>query len=421
MDRRGIEGRGERANGARRGGGERRWVIRAVAGLGALALFVASASGQQWTITELQHLPGVPEAQDAAYAVNESGVAVGYCYGHWAVGWVDGLPYELGRSHPDAFDSPGRGINDSGVACGYYEAHDGLYHAFVSQDGVATDLACYSGLTETFAYGINNAGVVVGGATWGFTDAVCWQGDQVEPLYSDPNRAVDAWAYAISNTNPPQIVGYVAWWLPCELQVRNAVVFHGNNVVEYLLDPNLDSVAWAVSDNDHVAGQYGNVNGVRAALWRKVNGSWQMTDLGAGQASGVNRYGQVVGHCGTEAWAYVRDGCGWRALSDLLDPNSGWSLFWAWAVNDKGQIVGEGVHNGVGRAFLMTPAGCRGDMNCDGRVTFADIDLFVAALAGESAWGCRPCPWIHADINGDAAVNFADIDPFVALIGTTCP
>ncbi len=67
-----------------------------------------------------------------------------------------------------------------------------------------------------------------------------------------------------------------------------------------------------------------------------------------------------------------------------------------------------------------TPQGCRGDMNCDEQVTFADIDLFVAALSGESTW-THTCPWINADCNHDAHVTFADIDPFVALIGTTCP
>jgi hypothetical protein len=57
-----------------------------------------------------------------------------------------------------------------------------------------------------------------------------------------------------------------------------------------------------------------------------------------------------------------------------------------------------------------------GDMNCDGVVTFADIDLFVEALAGESSWAHSPCPWLNADCNGDCAVNFADIDVFVALL-----
>jgi hypothetical protein len=66
------------------------------------------------------------------------------------------------------------------------------------------------------------------------------------------------------------------------------------------------------------------------------------------------------------------------------------------------------------------PASCKGDMNCDGRVTFADIDPFVAALSGESVWTHWPCPWYNANCNADTVVTFADIDPFVAVIGTTC-
>jgi hypothetical protein len=66
------------------------------------------------------------------------------------------------------------------------------------------------------------------------------------------------------------------------------------------------------------------------------------------------------------------------------------------------------------------PTLCPGDMNCDGQVTYADIDGFVEALAGESSWS-HDCPWLNADTTGDGDVTYADIDPFVALIGTTCP
>ena len=83
-----------------------------------------------------------------------------------------------------------------------------------------------------------------------------------------------------------------------------------------------------------------------------------------------------------------------------------------------------GTYKGLGTTCTPSPCGpvvCHGDMNCDGRVTFADIDLFVAALSGESAWTHAPCPWLNGDCNGDLNVTFADIDPFVAVIGTTCP
>jgi probable HAF family extracellular repeat protein len=44
-----------------------------------------------------------------------------------------------------------------------------------------------------------------------------------------------------------------------------------------------------------------------------------------------------------------------RDLNNLLPPNSGWELTQALGINDKGQIVGYGTHDGQIRAFLLTP------------------------------------------------------------------
>ena len=64
-----------------------------------------------------------------------------------------------------------------------------------------------------------------------------------------------------------------------------------------------------------------------------------------------------------------------------------------------------------------------GDVNGDGRVTFADIDPFVVALnvwkwGKDSYYAMYPSSyWYTADTNLNNDVTFADIDPFVALIG----
>ena len=66
----------------------------------------------------------------------------------------------------------------------------------------------------------------------------------------------------------------------------------------------------------------------------------------------------------------------------------------------------------------------RGDVNCDGRIDYDDIDPLVAALAcpggGVACWpasGIPPeCPWLRADCNGDGTVNYADVDVFVGLL-----
>jgi hypothetical protein len=60
-----------------------------------------------------------------------------------------------------------------------------------------------------------------------------------------------------------------------------------------------------------------------------------------------------------------------------------------------------------------------GDCNCDGDVTWRDIDPFVDALAGPAVYGARhpTCHWLLADCDGDGAVTWRDIDPFVSLLG----
>lgn len=70
------------------------------------------------------------------------------------------------------------------------------------------------------------------------------------------------------------------------------------------------------------------------------------------------------------------------------------------------------------------PPVCKGDTNCDGVVTFKDIDAFVARLGcpGSNPSACNSgCSWQHADVNGDGSVTFKDIDPFVARLGAICP
>lgn len=99
--------------------------------------------------------------------------------------------------------------------------------------------------------------------------------------------------------------------------------------------------------------------------------------------------------------------------------------------------AGFGINNSNDPVFLDTVGydvtliaantGCEGnkpgDVNCDGHVTFADIDPFVSALGGPAAWynvvGATSCKYLCvADVNGDGAVTFKDIDPFVATLGT---
>ncbi|MBP7747784.1 MAG: hypothetical protein KA383_16835, partial [Phycisphaerae bacterium] len=67
------------------------------------------------------------------------------------------------------------------------------------------------------------------------------------------------------------------------------------------------------------------------------------------------------------------------------------------------------------------PPICYGDLNCDGQVSFADINPFVLYLSNNPVWvvtypGCDPQ---NGDINGDNTFpSFGDINAFVTLLST---
>jgi len=68
---------------------------------------------------------------------------------------------------------------------------------------------------------------------------------------------------------------------------------------------------------------------------------------------------------------------------------------------------------------VTEPAGDPGDLDCDGDIDFDDINPFVLALNGESAYLAQypECRWLNADCDEDGDVDFDDINPFVALLG----
>jgi hypothetical protein len=73
--------------------------------------------------------------------------------------------------------------------------------------------------------------------------------------------------------------------------------------------------------------------------------------------------------------------------------------------------------------LTVTLPPCSGDANCDGVVSFADINPFVQALSDLPAWqASHPgCPTQNCDVNADGVVSFADINPFVAKLGSPGP
>jgi probable HAF family extracellular repeat protein len=246
-------------------------------------------------------------------------------------------------------------INDAGqVAGGAYFPGDADGHAIQWNGSTPTDLGTLKGVSVALA--INDAGQVAGysfvnpgGYGSGPWHATLWNGTTPTDLDMGGNLSE---AHAINNA------GQVAGW-----QNYHAVVWNGTTVTP-LGTSGVFSVAEAINDSGMGAG-YSEASGARhATLW---DGTAE-TDLGtlgggSSEAFAINDSGQVTG------WAATTDGAQHAALwngttaTDLnifLDAstvNAGWVLTVANGINDHGWIVGD-AHNsksGVTHAFLLAP------------------------------------------------------------------
>jgi len=212
-------------------------------------------------------------------------------------------------------DTYAKAISNTGMVAGYSSTTTGTFHAFLYSGGTMFDLGTLPGTVNSAASAVNNKGQVVGTST-------------------GPDGRSRAFLFA-----------------------------HGTMSDLGSLLPGKDSAAVAVNDYGQVVGDAVNgSNQTRAFLFSDGN----MTDLGvipgalASSARSVNNYGQVVGYCqtyqGDRATIY-REGV-MMDLNELVDASSGWIFKQALAINDAGQIVGNGINpDGQLEAFLLTPAG----------------------------------------------------------------
>jgi uncharacterized membrane protein len=109
------------------------------------------------------------------------------------------------------------------------------------------------------------------------------------------------------------------------------------------------------------------IGGQKHATLFDSTGGGDNIDLGTlgglnSEAWFINDIGQVVGYA-------ERGWMNWRAtlfdptgsgnnidLNTLIDPASGWTLQYAYSINNSGWIVGQGINpEGYSRAFLLIP------------------------------------------------------------------
>jgi probable HAF family extracellular repeat protein len=269
---------------------------------------------------------------------------------------------EVGALHPGG-TSIGRHMDSAG---GQVVGSSGVTHgsdtrAFIWNTSGMHDLGTLPGGNYSEAFGVNDAGTVVGDSNtkesmiafvWTAKDGI----RELSPLPGD----VSSRAFAINNAG--EIVGYssgakgvraVIW--SAKLEVSSLGTLPGGKYSE----------ARAINDAGEVVGVSANSSGRHAFLWSRENG---MIDLGVlrgtenCKAVAISNGGHVAGSCisGASSLPFV-----WTKESGMQSLGSlgGAPYAEALGVNDAGQVVGSSETPLGARAFVWSKSGGMQDLN----------------------------------------------------------
>ena len=314
-----------------------------------------------------------------ASSINDSGQIVGYAYN------------SSGQSRACLFDSTGGGANTNLGTLGGSQSvaysinnnnkivgqADGQACLFDPTGGGANTLLGGAGFGGS-AYSINNGNKIVGVSGGGHA---CFFSHFKD--LGTLNLDMRSTAYSISDNG--KVVGKSCISSDIETD-RRACLFDptGGGANIYLGGlGGVGSTAYSINSNDLIVGA---ANLYRAPLFGDPlishacifdsSGGRDNIDLGALGLGGscaefVSNNGQIVGYAyditgGPPSSPYIRSN--YRAclfdptgqgsntdLNTLIDRSSGWTLNYAFCINNSGWIVGQGVHNNSTHAFLLTP------------------------------------------------------------------
>jgi probable HAF family extracellular repeat protein len=128
-------------------------------------------------------------------------------------------------------------INSLGQVVGYSQIANGVQHATLWNGTAATDLGSLSG-SSSFAYGINNAGQVVGTSNG---HALLWSGSTL----TDLGNLGGSYAAAMGINNAGQMVGYSF----TASGAQHAILWNGTTATDLnsLLDASLVGAGWVLN------------------------------------------------------------------------------------------------------------------------------------------------------------------------------
>jgi uncharacterized membrane protein len=326
---------------------------------------MALAGPPTYDIRQLQPLPAIFPIT-VVHDLSNTGEAVGRVWkeeqvgvqNHHAVLWnEDGSASDIGDN---GTWSEARAISEAGFIAGRHDVGQSLRGALWTAEGRQV-LPPLPGQPASEAYGVDDQGIAVGVSLISTTDvtAVRWVEGIAEVL---PGANGTSWAFAVNASG--QAVGRRDAW-----PAREAMLWEGD---AFTVLPDLGSKfasATNISDNGTICG--GSLDAqsrLQAVLWQPPTFAIEvLPHPGFGViplVKDVNDQGVAVGavclssECElTNERALIWTDDGVYNLNDLIPAGSGYTLFSAEAINERGEIVCVGAGEGLfsPRGFKLTP------------------------------------------------------------------
>lgn len=382
------------------------------------------------------HCPGpLPDFSVTAKAVNAAGVVTGQYQNHCAISGP--MPFEgftwtpqtgivtIPRPREVTSLQPAD-ISDSGLIVGTHsvKGNDLGFLGFLYDGQRLINLGTLPGGTNSQAYGVNSTGTVVG--WWGNIvtgiptagSAFIWQDDIMHDLGPDLGGA-EGRANDVNDRN------VVTGFLYKESGDKAAFIWDSGSVV--ILPPTpggFTSEGVAISDDGWVAG-HGLVEVapghivLHPFVWdgTRMISIDHLPGVTSSRVTGMTNDHQAIGYgvegtiTGSQTGAFLWSQGVTYDIGDFIKRN-GYVLTKPWGINDHGDIAMTGAFDGRGISAVIRPVGQRlADLNCDGSVGSADLQMLL------SAWGTCDVPSCVADLDDNRIVNGFDLAILLASWG----
>ena len=330
----------------------------------AVAAPLLAAAGPRYTVTAVA-------GQDSfARGINNLGQVVGsisVADSYHAFVYAGGSLTDLGTFGGET--STAFAINDAGQVVGTsYSYSDTPTRGFLYSGGTTSTIQAGAG--STFAYGINNAGVVAGAMTVTTPDgdfhqhAYTWASGSFSDLGTLPGGDGSR-AFAINGRG--EVVGAAANTIDGVPNFpENPFVYRNGTMTDMGSFGGIWSNATSINDAGQVVGYagiyFGSGSGEIYSRTAFLYDGGVMRDLGglapyrSSDASDINNLGQIVGSAGLadgSAHGFLYENGAMIDLNALIDPASGWTIQDAAAINDLQQIAANACRDGICQAVRL--------------------------------------------------------------------